>query len=361
MRLQGLQGGRISQRAPRSDGAARNDFSAEAKQKASALVAHGPALPSSSQVVTTLVFGDLAVVLLNPRIRTCAADGVGLTANSVLLESLTQALVKVVVLCYLGSTLSLYLMVIASRANSIAKESKGSDHRAAGPRKASEDATLMPEIGATALFGTSKRFARFALLMLVPAHASAITTAITKANICTAVTTWPTSPTTATYGNIVGLNIAAVTSMTSLFYPASTARPTALKANIILLPCAQALAHITNANIAAAVTDWVSSPSTVATTYGPIADWNTAAVMSMYQRFMNLAIFNDDLHGFQAETTDTFRAAPTNVRAPADVQPKFVVQRRCSRNLSCNVVGACDTKRPSIACHIVRCRTRGML
>ncbi len=42
---------------------------------------------------------------------------------------------------------------------------------------------------------------------------------------------------------------------------------------------------IANANIGTAVTAWLTDPTTAATTYGPIADWNTAAVTSMYQLF----------------------------------------------------------------------------
>jgi hypothetical protein len=38
---------------------------------------------------------------------------------------------------------------------------------------------------------------------------------------------------------------------------------------------------ITNANIGTAATLWLNDPTTAATTYGPIADWNTAAVTSM--------------------------------------------------------------------------------
>ena len=42
-----------------------------------------------------------------------------------------------------------------------------------------------------------------------------------------------------------------------------------------------ALTDITDANLGTAVTGWVTDPSTAQTTYGPIADWNTAAVTSM--------------------------------------------------------------------------------
>lgn len=42
---------------------------------------------------------------------------------------------------------------------------------------------------------------------------------------------------------------------------------------------------ITNANIAAAATAWVTDPVTATTTYGPIASWNTAAVTSIAKLF----------------------------------------------------------------------------
>ena len=65
------------------------------------------------------------------------------------------------------------------------------------------------------------------MLLLLPAHVAA-QTAITNTNIGMAATDWLTNPTTATttYGPIADWNTAAVTSMASLFYPSSTARPT---------------------------------------------------------------------------------------------------------------------------------------
>ncbi len=53
---------------------------------------------------------------------------------------------------------------------------------------------------------------------------------------------------------------------------------------------------ITNANIAAAVTAWVTSAWTGGALYGPIEDWNTAAVTSMYQVFQSQSLNeNDDI------------------------------------------------------------------
>ena len=63
----------------------------------------------------------------------------------------------------------------------------------------------------------------------VPSTATPSTqTAITDANLNTAVIAWVTNPTTATttYGPITDWDTAAVTSMATLLYPSSTARPT---------------------------------------------------------------------------------------------------------------------------------------
>jgi hypothetical protein len=45
------------------------------------------------------------------------------------------------------------------------------------------------------------------------------------------------------------------------------------------------LTCLTDANIGTAATAWVTSPSTAATTYGPIADWDTSAVTSIANLF----------------------------------------------------------------------------
>jgi surface protein len=52
---------------------------------------------------------------------------------------------------------------------------------------------------------------------------------------------------------------------------------------------------ITNSNIGAAVTAWATSPTTATTTYGNIADWNTAAVTSMASLFANKPTLNADI------------------------------------------------------------------
>jgi surface protein len=52
-----------------------------------------------------------------------------------------------------------------------------------------------------------------------------------------------------------------------------------LPANVV------ALTVITNANVAAAATAWVTDPAAATTTYGPIADWNIAAVTRIASLF----------------------------------------------------------------------------
>ena len=56
-----------------------------------------------------------------------------------------------------------------------------------------------------------------------------------------------------------------------------------------------AVASLTDATIAAAVTDWASTPTTATATYGPISAWDTSAVTSMGDLFYNKPTFNDDI------------------------------------------------------------------
>jgi surface protein len=55
------------------------------------------------------------------------------------------------------------------------------------------------------------------------------------------------------------------------------------------------LTCLIDANIGTAATAWLTSPSTAATTYGPIADWDTSAVTSMSMLFGNRPTFNSDI------------------------------------------------------------------
>jgi hypothetical protein len=74
-------------------------------------------------------------------------------------------------------------------------------------------------------------------------------------------------------------------------------------------PVAQAQpTTITNGNIGAAVTAWVTNPTTAAATYGNIADWNTAAVTSMESLFYNKPTFNGDISKWNVASVSTMHA-----------------------------------------------------
>jgi surface protein len=60
-----------------------------------------------------------------------------------------------------------------------------------------------------------------------------------------------------------------------------------------------------NGNIATAATAWVTSPTTAATTYGNIGDWNTAAVSNMYRLFYNKPTFNADIGAWNVASMTT--------------------------------------------------------
>ncbi len=100
--------------------------------------------------------------------------------------------------------------------------------------------------------------------------------------------------------NIASWNVLCVTTLTYAFDNAaglaycikrgvydnwgSTMR-TAYPTWILSQVCATPATAITNANIGTAATAWLTNPTTATTTYGPIADWNTAAVTSMANLF----------------------------------------------------------------------------
>jgi hypothetical protein len=79
------------------------------------------------------------------------------------------------------------------------------------------------------------------------------------------------------------------------------------------------LTCITNANIAAAVTAWLTGPTTAATTYGPIGYWNTAAVMSMASLFYPSSTarptFNNDISKWNTASVSTMASV---CRLPLD-------------------------------------------
>jgi surface protein len=72
---------------------------------------------------------------------------------------------------------------------------------------------------------------------------------------------------------------------------------------LLFLPAhVTALTAITNSNIGTAVTAWIDGD---ATTYGSIADWDTAAVTSMYNLFALKTTFNGDISKWNVASVST--------------------------------------------------------
>jgi surface protein len=86
---------------------------------------------------------------------------------------------------------------------------------------------------------------------------------------------------------------------------------------LLFLPAhVAAVSAITNANIGMAVTAWLTDPTAAATAYGPIADWDTAAVTSMVSLFKNKGTFNGDISKWNvASVTDMYEVRLESVYA----------------------------------------------
>ncbi len=79
---------------------------------------------------------------------------------------------------------------------------------------------------------------------------------------------------------------------------------------------------ITNANIGTAATAWLTDPTMATTTYGPIADWNTAAVTTMANLFYPSSTarptFNADISKWNTASVSTMASVcclPPDARA----------------------------------------------
>ena len=64
---------------------------------------------------------------------------------------------------------------------------------------------------------------------------------------------------------------------------------------------------ITNGNFGTAVTEWVTSPTTAAATYGNIAEWDVSAMSNMYQLFYNKPTFNADIGKWNVASVSNMR------------------------------------------------------
>ena len=65
---------------------------------------------------------------------------------------------------------------------------------------------------------------------------------------------------------------------------------------------------ITDANIGTAVTAWLTSPATAATTYGNIGDWDVSGVSNMSGTFQHQPTFNDDISKWNTASASTMSA-----------------------------------------------------
>ncbi len=66
---------------------------------------------------------------------------------------------------------------------------------------------------------------------------------------------------------------------------------------------------INGSNIGAAVTAWVTDPTTATTTYGNVAGWNIAGVTSMASLFLSKPTFNADISKWNvASVVDMYQA-----------------------------------------------------
>jgi hypothetical protein len=89
----------------------------------------------------------------------------------------------------------------------------------------------------------------------------------------------------------------------------------ALAALLVLPAHVCSLTAITDANIDAAVTAWITSPTTATLTYGNIGDWNTAAVTSMANAFDGKTTFNDDIGSWNVASVTRMDLAFKDTRA----------------------------------------------
>jgi surface protein len=141
-----------------------------------------------------------------------------------------------------------------------------------------------------------------------------VLTAITDANVDTAVTAWIADPTTAatTYGNIGGWNTAAVTSMSGLFQGQPTFNDDIGKWNTasvttmfdMFYKATRFNQDISSWNILS-VGDMMSMFSGASVFNGPIGNWNTGALRTLYATFAHAAAFNQNIGGWNTASVST--------------------------------------------------------
>jgi surface protein len=80
-------------------------------------------------------------------------------------------------------------------------------------------------------------------------------------------------------------------------------------------PAMGQFAGLTDTTIRTAVTAWDTNPTTAARTYGPIGEWNTAAVGNMYGMFDSKSTFNADISKWNVASVSTMSSMFFSVSA----------------------------------------------
>jgi hypothetical protein len=115
------------------------------------------------------------------------------------------------------------------------------------------------------------------------------------------------------------------------------------------------VSSLTNGNIAAAVTAWIGGD---ATTYGNIADWNTAAVKTMANLFQGKSTFNADISKWNvASVSNMFQVDPL---CRVHQTPRLVWRSLIGRHFSTALfgLGACSCRtrtHAGLPCLATRC------
>ncbi len=79
---------------------------------------------------------------------------------------------------------------------------------------------------------------------------------------------------------------------------------------IVLLFALGTAVMVDNGNIGQAATDRAMNPATAATTYGPIADWDSKTVSKMKFLFNNKGSFNDDISKWNVAAVSHMESTP---------------------------------------------------
>ncbi len=76
-------------------------------------------------------------------------------------------------------------------------------------------------------------------------------------------------------------------------------------------------ACLVDGNVGTAATAWATDPTTAATTYGNIGDWNTAAVSSMYNMFQSATPFNQNIASWNTASVSNMASVRPLLKPPS--------------------------------------------